>query len=60
MFTNIVDIINFKKDKVKKKSKKKTMAELFVINKSKISNAKSKISYAKSKISYAKKRKNNY
>ena len=46
MFTNIVDIINFKKDKVKKKSKKKTMAELFVINKN------------KSKI--VKKRKNNY
>ena len=58
MFTNIVDIINMKKEKVKKKSKKKTMAELFVINKSKISYAKSKISYAKSKI--VKKRKNNY
>ena len=46
MFTNIVDIINFKKDKVKRKSKKKTMAELFFtnVNKSKI----------------VKKRKNNY
>ena len=45
MFTNIVDIINFKKDKVKKKSKKKTMAELFVVNK---------------KVKQNKKRKNNY
>ena len=46
MFTNIVDIINFKKDKVKRKSKKKTMSELFFtnVNKSKI----------------VKKRKNNY
>jgi hypothetical protein len=34
MFTNIVDIINVKKEKVKKKSKKKTIAQLFVINKS--------------------------
>ena len=55
MFTNIVDIINFKKDKVKKKSKKKTMAELFFTN----VNKKVK-SNAKKVKSYAKKRKNNY
>jgi len=40
MFSNILEIINMKKDKVKRKSKKKTIAQLFVINKKVKSNAK--------------------
>ena len=45
MFSNILDIINGKKEKVKKKSKKKTMAQLFVINKKVKKNIKRKNNY---------------